>query len=136
VKRDQIRDSIRKLPADVDPVVAADVTAMIWSETPNNTVSAVQANVTVDSRKASWFEVSVAKIAGGTIAGYTSFRHDCTDDDGLGLGRCSAPDLPTWLVKVAKQLRVTWDPPHISSRCRGTKRDQIVRWLLPGTSRM
>ena len=44
---------------------------------------------------------------------------------------CQAIELPTWLAAVAKKLRIAWDTPFISSNVRGTKRDQIARWLVP-----
>lgn len=105
-------------------------TASIHSTAPENHVPAVQAHVAVDSRKAMWFEVSVAKIARGTIDGYTSFTHDVLHDDPLGIGRCDAPDLPSWLVKVAKKLRIQWSAPLISSSVRGGKRTLIQQWLM------
>lgn len=110
---------------------------LFWFKASINSTSldgipAVQVHVIVDSRRAAWFEVSVAKIARGTLAGYTSFTHDQVHDDPLGLGRCDASDVPAWLVKVAKKLRVTWDTPLISSSVRGSKRTQISEWLLPG----
>ncbi len=106
-------------------------TAAISSEVPDGYIPPVQLHVNVDSRKASWFEVSVAVIDRGTIDGYTSFTHDEVHDDPLRIGRCDAPDLPHWLAKVAKQLRITWDTPYIRSSVRGAKRDQIARWLVP-----
>lgn len=106
-------------------------TASIWSATPEHQLPAVQLHITIDSRKAAWFGVNVAKTARGTIAGCTTFTHELVHDDGLDLGRCEAGDLPTWLIKVAKRLRVTWDTPLISSSVRGAKRTQISSWLLP-----
>ena len=105
-------------------------TAKVYSVSLDG-IPAVQVDLAVDSRKAAWFEVSVAKVARGTIAGYTSFTHDQLQGDPLGLGRCDAGDLPTWLVKVANKLRVTWDTPLISSSVRGSKRTRISEWLLP-----
>ncbi|MEO8706022.1 MAG: hypothetical protein ABI867_38690 [Kofleriaceae bacterium] len=105
-------------------------TAAISMRVPANAIPAVQCHVTVDSRKAAWFEVSVAVIEGGSISGYTHFTHDSASDP-LGIGRCDAAEVPAWLGKVGKKLRVTWERPVITSSIRGAKRDQIARWLLP-----
>jgi len=105
--------------------------AMIWSEAPEGRIASVQTHVEVDSRKARWFAVDVARVAGGTIDGHTTFTHDEVHGDTLSIGRCDAPEVPNWLAKVAKKLRVTWGRPFISSNVRGTKREQIARWLVP-----
>lgn len=91
----------------------------------------VQLSVEIDSRKASWFRVDVARVDRGGIEGYTSFTHDRIHDDALGIGRCDAGEVPAWLARVAKQLRLAWDPPYITSNVRGAKRDKIARWLVP-----
>ena len=57
----------------------------------------------------------------------TSIREDADDSHALLIDL----DVPAWLVKVAKKLRVTWDAPVISSSVRGSKRAQISKWLLP-----
>ncbi len=106
-------------------------TASIWMQVVESAVSPLQVHVTVDSRKATWFQVDVAKIEGGTIAGYTQFTHDRTTD-GLGLGRCTAAEVPVWLAKVGNKFRARWARPSIASNVRGTKRDQIASWLLSG----
>jgi hypothetical protein len=106
-------------------------TAAISSRVPDGYIAPVQLHVVVDSRKASWFLVDVAKIERGTIAGSTSFTHDVLHHDELRIDRCEPPDVPSWLAAVAKKLKITWDAPYISSNMRGAKREQIARWLVP-----
>ena len=105
--------------------------ARISSAANAGPVPAIQISIDVDTRKASWFEVAVAKIARGDIAGYTSFNQSRLHDDPLRIGRCDAASLPAWLASVAKKLRVTWAPPFVSSKVSGAKLAQIANWLVP-----
>jgi len=105
-------------------------TASISAQVLSNSIPPVQAHVTIDSRNARWFEVSVATVVGGTIGGHTAFSPEFVVDE-LELGRCEAAEVPGWLGRVAKKLGVAWAAPYISSNVRGSKREQIARWLLP-----
>ena len=105
--------------------------ASVSSQAPEGHIPPIQLHVEVDSRKAAWFKVYASRIARGEIEGHTSFTHDRTHDDQLGIGRCDAAELPTWLASVAKKLRIAWDTPFISSNVRGAKRDRIAHWLVP-----
>jgi hypothetical protein len=106
--------------------------AFVWSEEDNdNRVSRVQGHVDVDSRSAEWFSVSMSnmKRGGGIDRDYTSFTATELHADGLGLGRCDAPELPQWLAKVATKLDCTWQEIRPRTNLRGAKRRRIAAWL-------
>jgi len=91
--------------------------------------------ITVDSREATWFEVSISTIDMSRGTG-DSTRFDATGAvrDGLKLGSCEPENVPAWLVKVAKQLKVTWSGFEPKTNLRGAKRDCIAAWLAPPKS--
>jgi hypothetical protein len=94
--------------------------------------SQVQAHVFVDSRKASWYGVSVTKVeTDGRYPG-TSFDDTEMHRDDLDLGTCSPQELPTYFATVAQRLGVQWDAEGVgvSSNLRGKKRAALIQWLL------
>jgi hypothetical protein len=88
--------------------------------------------VGVDSRDARWLSVYVSWLHGGI----TDFDDAEVAIDELKVGRCAAEELPAWLVRVARKLRVTWDwsGTRIKTSVRGgAKREQIRSWIRGAT---
>lgn len=93
-----------------------------------------QLNLTVDSRSEDWFSVHVSKLpAHGYDNGHlgTSFNQSKVYRDELGVGRCSAPELPDWLARVARQKRLSWrfDEMGLRTGLRGRRRDKLAAWI-------
>lgn len=110
--------------------------ASISSDERAGTVSRYQGDVTIDSRKARWFVVSIVDIAGTFDMGawkQTQFGSGTEPADELKLGRCDPAGVPAWLAKAARKLGITWGVPYIRTGLRGTKRDRIAAWLSSGS---
>ncbi|MGZ3422978.1 MAG: hypothetical protein ACXVEF_00510 [Polyangiales bacterium] len=88
-----------------------------------------QSNLEIDSRSNDWFHASVSGDERRV-----SFSAEKVHVDTLGVGACSAGDLPTWLARVAHQLQFTWDFQGMSVRTglRGKKRERLLVWLASG----
>ncbi len=106
----------------------------LWFQASLTTTRSTQprfsADIRVDSRKATWFHVSLHRIDGLDYTGTTSFDAAATQHDELELGRCSAAELPVWLAKIARQLRLQWELTWMRSGHRGANRARIGAWLL------
>jgi len=98
-----------------------------------NSGGLVQGHIVVDSRRPSWFDVSLTR---GEIGEWESTRFDEREvsEDELGLGRCEARDLPAWLARAAEALKVrwAWDGMPIRTGLRGKKKGALVAWLSGG----
>ncbi|MBZ4415962.1 hypothetical protein [Myxococcus sp. RHSTA-1-4] len=92
-----------------------------------------QGHVTVDSRSATWFAISVSDSNPADIlhSRGTSFNSDEVHRDELGLGTCEPAGLPSWLAAAAERLPTRWnfDGMSLTTSLRGKKRDQLERWL-------
>lgn len=111
--------------------------ASISSDERAGTVARYQGRVKIDSRAAEWFEVSIVDISGmlqttGEDWKQTQFGSATIGSDDLKLGRCDAAGVPAWLVNAASTLGITWGAPNVRTGLRGTKRDQIGKWLCGG----
>jgi hypothetical protein len=94
----------------------------------------VSGRIDVDSRKAEWLRVWVMRREAVTrardVVAATAFTATKLEQDGLKLGRCEAHELPRWLVRASKKMKISWSSPHVSSSLRGSKRERIASWLL------
>lgn len=91
--------------------------------------------ITIDSTRPEWLEVRVNWVGPGKRLGRTSFNHEDTECDQLGLGRCEASALPQWLRSGQEKLGIVWGHSgSIRSSLRGRSRDEFVEWLF-GQSR-
>lgn len=95
--------------------------------TDDATLPIVQGHVHVDSRNADWMDVVLS--VGQRRSHFTSRTQH---DDALGLGRCTAEDLPAWLAAASARLKRTPVAVHTASNLRGKKRDRLVEWLTAG----
>ncbi len=94
-------------------------------------VPQIQGSVDFDSTSDEWFSVWLASVDLHGVGRATRFGSKGPGRDGLKLGRCEAADAPVWLAKAAKTLRITWDDsPSVSSSLRGSKRQQVLEWLM------
>ncbi len=94
-----------------------------------------QSHVVLDSTAADWFHVSVSLVPGDdSDHSSTWFGSDGRAGDQLGLGQCSAEELPAWYASAAKKLRIRWNWPGMSvySSLRGKKRQRVVEWMASG----
>jgi hypothetical protein len=119
------------------PLIGVGEVALLWfrvafgsRELTVSNVPRIQGSVEVDSRRARWLSVDVTRLT-RQLEFETTWFGPAELDDALGLGRCEPAELPAWIARAARKLRVTWDDePHVSSNLRGARRDAIVRWLL------
>jgi hypothetical protein len=92
-----------------------------------------QVHLSVDSRSATWFHVSMseANLADILRPRSTSFTSDKVHCDDLGLGTCVPSAFPAWLAASAERLRTRWnfDQLSLGTSVRGKKRNQLERWL-------
>lgn len=109
--------------------------ASCWSAEPTGRLARYQGHVKVDSRSPRWFSVGMAHVdlrPGNHEYRATHFDNQEAREDSLGLGVCTAEEVPAWLSRTAKKLDVTWDAPHLQSSVRGKKRKVIEDWLRGG----
>lgn len=123
------------------PVIGVGKVDVLWfdasisSDERAGSVARYQGRVKIDSREKDWFEVSIVDISGMFGDGdwkQTEFTSAKIRTDELELGRCDAAGVPAWLAKAASKLGITWEAPYIRTGFRGTKRDQIAKWLCGG----
>lgn len=92
-----------------------------------------QVHLSVDSRSATWFHVSLSASNPADMLRprSTSFNSDKVYCDDLGLGTCVPSDFPAWLAASAERLRTRWnfDQLSLGTSLRGKKRNQLERWL-------
>lgn len=92
-----------------------------------------QVHLSVDSRSATWFRISVSESNPADILRprSTAFTSDKVFCDDLGLGTCEPAAFPSWLAAVAQRLRTQWnfDGMHLRASVRGKKRVPLERWL-------
>lgn len=89
-------------------------------------VPRIQGHVSIDSRKASAFSISISE--GWERRTVFDANEGFVDD--LGLGRCDAVmDLPAYIRRAEKKLKVVWDWGDPSSSLRGKKRTRMAEWL-------
>lgn len=72
----------------------------------------VQGSVRIDSREDRWFAVEVSTVEpGADRSGDLATRFDDRGviEDALGLGGCDPAELPAWLKRTARKLKVRWD---------------------------
>jgi len=98
------------------------------SETGN--VPVIQAHLSVNSVHDAWWSVSVARVDRAMQMPRTWFGADGVKQDKLGIGACTFEELPTWVAKTAKKLKVTFRVAYFSGSLRGKKRDALTSWLL------
>lgn len=105
-------------------------------EKNGNRVPKVQGGLTVDSRHANWFSISLSEVqASFPVHGRrTAFNAEKVHADELGLGTCTPAELPAWLARAMKTLDVTLDAASLSPRThlRGKKRERLIEWLRGG----
>ena len=118
----------------VGPQKAFWFDAWIASTTLNrNGVPTYQGSVSVDSRDADWFRCSMSEVhVGGLRSRMTSFTAGKTYTDTLGLGSCTAEEMPAWLARAAKTLKLKLAPFEPRTNLRGKKRVRLVEWLTTG----
>ena len=104
--------------------------ARMLPSSPAGGVQRIQGWVTVDSRKACWFSVSITDINDLRDMRMTAFDADGNGRDQLGIGTSTPGELPAYFARAAKQLGVQWEMPVPHGNMRGKKRDQIARWLI------
>jgi len=96
----------------------------------------IQGQVDIDSTVPGWLRVFISVSRGdGTAAGHqpmgdTTFGNEEALRDGLGLGRCEALELPSWLAQVQRRLATEWQVGEVSGSLRGKRRAQFVDWLF------
>ncbi|QSQ27326.1 hypothetical protein JY651_21515 [Pyxidicoccus parkwayensis] len=92
-----------------------------------------QAHLSVDSRSATWFHVSLSESSSTDILNpkSTAFTSATVHRDDLGLGTCEPSGFPAWLSTATERLRTRWnfDGMHVGASLRGKKRAHIERWL-------
>lgn len=106
--------------------------ASCWSAEPTGRISRYQGHVKVDSRSPRWFSVGMTHVdlrPGHHELRATHFDNEKAREDSLGLGVCTAEEVPAWLSRTAKKLDVAWSAPHLRSSVRGKKRKIIEDWL-------
>ncbi len=90
-----------------------------------------QVSLTVDSQASVWFHFACTHLANAMSMERTQFNSEKVWADALDLGTCDCRELPQWLARAAKKLKVTWAfervKPH--TPLRGKKREAITRWL-------
>lgn len=93
----------------------------------------LQLDVTLDSAKAEHFRVWVQAGELGALE-LTHFDGDGVHRDDLGLGGTELGELPAWLARAEKKLKVKWDRAHArASYLRGKRLAVFLDWLLsPG----
>lgn len=135
---DALDDRAATSPAQaLGPVIGVGRVDSLWfdasisSDERAGTVARYQARVKIDSRDAEWFDVSIVDIKGGDWR-QTQFGSATIISDDLKLGRCDAAGVPAWLAKAASKLGIRWGAPYVRTGLRGTKRDQIAKWLCGG----
>lgn len=86
----------------------------------------------VDGRSPDWLSLQVTRRSPQGLPGATSaFGNDTVFRDDLELGACRPGDLPEWLGRAARTLRVSWDFPRavVRTGLRGAKRAALLRML-------
>lgn len=101
-------------------------------ESETGVVPVVQAHLSVDSAHDGWWSVSVTRVDRGMRMPTTWFSAEQSKGDALGLGTCSFEELPQWIAKAARKLKVTFRVGYFSGSLRGKKRDAMMAWLLSG----
>ncbi|MBL8940353.1 MAG: hypothetical protein JNM69_37750 [Archangium sp.] len=94
-------------------------------------VPVFQGHVDLDSTSAVWFRVSISHVP-GVLAEHrtTAFGSEkARVIDELGLGRCDPGELPAWLIRAAKKLKVQWSVRIWNSSLRGAKRERALAWM-------
>lgn len=95
-------------------------------------VPAYQLHVNIDSRRAEWFSIQLARSGAQDSTVFNSQR---VWRDDLELGSCQGEDIPDYLARAAVELGITWHPAGaLSSNVRGRKRDLILAWLSRGVT--
>lgn len=98
-----------------------------------NGVPLYQGQASIDSRWPTWFFVSVSRVDVESSARSPETRFDVAQvhADTLGLGRCSAAELPRWAREAAGTLGVTWRLVRLlpGTNVRGARRERLARWL-------
>ncbi|NMO19626.1 hypothetical protein HPC49_48365 [Pyxidicoccus fallax] len=96
-----------------------------------------QGHISVDSRAATWFSISLSDTGPRDIlqSQSTSFNSEKVNRDDLGLGTCQPAAFATWLAAAAERFRIRWnfDGMSLTTSLRGKKRDQLERWLRGGS---
>jgi len=69
------------------------------------------------------------------LAQRTSITNARVEHDGYALGPCSPRDIPDWLDRARKKLRVTWQPFRVKTNLLGRKRAALLAWLETARSR-
>ena len=90
-----------------------------------------QVSLSVDSQASVWFHVACTHLLNAMSTERTQFNSEKVWLDALGLGACDARELPQWLGRAAKKLKVTWAFERVTSHTplRGKKREALTRWL-------
>jgi len=103
----------------------------VSSEEPSGGIPRYQGHVKVDSRTPRWFSVGMTHVdvRPGSTYPASHFDNESAREDRLGLGVCTAEELPAWLQRTARKLDVAWSAPYVSSSVRGKKRKAIEDWL-------
>jgi hypothetical protein len=102
----------------------------LWS-----TNSRYEGMVTLDSKKAKWLSVFLRNPTGPVVTDFlrrptTEFDNEGLRSDDLKLGACELAELPAWLARAEKKLKVRWrtDPAVLDLRKADAAR--ITEWLF------
>jgi hypothetical protein len=125
---------------ELAPIIGLGELSELWfdfylgsRELNTNRVPLIQGSVVVDSRSASWFDVSLARVEPHRQDDVsTRFTATGLIEDGLGVGRCDLLDLPRWLGEVAAGLGVEFNLGVLRTNLRGARRARLSSWLSGG----
>lgn len=123
-----VLDFMKSIGFEVDAINAR--VSLNSSDVNRNGVPSIQGSLLIDSASGEWFRVHLSSVSG--LADITSTNFTLSGGtDKLGVGRCTPNELPTWLAKTAKKLKITWSSdPHFYGTLRGKKRQQFIDWLF------
>ena len=125
---------VRSILGDDAPTESVEFCIGINSvETPRpNAGPTIQGQLRVDSKADIWWRVHLGRLGAGFELKSTGFgAPPCSSQDDLGLGACSLEELPAWLAKTQKKLKVHYAPDSVfTGSVRGKKRDRIRQWLF------
>jgi hypothetical protein len=115
------------------PLNSVKVIMYLSSEQTNsNGESLYEPILFIDSRWKDWWTISLVRVTDDYSGPGTDIRANTLQDDKLGLGGCTFEDLPDWLARAARKLKVTWRTDELWSSLRGQKRAQFIDWIYSG----
>lgn len=102
----------------------------LWS-----TNSRYEGMVTLDSKKAKWLSVFLRNPTGPVIVGWlrrptTAFDNESLRTDDLKLGASALADLPAWLARAEKKLKIQWRTDAATLDLRKADAARVTEWLF------